>query len=99
MTLPLPVLEISDSMLGSVDTRAAVEVWMYAVSLGILLGVVVGICWPAAEVGVAAKGVGGADSPPMVESGVDWRDEERRSRAACLAEEPFFDAGAMLGMW
>ena len=48
----------------------------------------------AAEVGVAASGVGGSVS--MAESGVDCLLEDRRSRATpALAADPFFDAGAM----
>jgi hypothetical protein len=48
------------------------------------------------EVGVAAIGVGGAES--AAERGVDWRDEERRSRGAGLEEAPFLLLeGAMVG--
>ena len=74
---------------------------MYAVSLGMLL--IACLSLPAAaaatmeeDVGVAAMGVGGAES--AAESGVDWRDEERRSRGAGLEEAPFLPLeGAMLG--
>ena len=82
-------------ILASPDTREAVGVWMYSVSFGMAPVVA---CWPAAEVGVAAMvGVGGALSPPRVERGVLWREEERRSRGAGLLA-PFLEFdGAMLG--
>ena len=49
------------------------------------------------EVGVAAIGVGGVES--MAERGVDWREEERRSRGAGL-EAPFLLLeGAMTGLF
>ncbi len=48
------------------------------------------------DVGVAAMGVGGAES--AAERGVDWRDEERLSRGAGLEEPPFLlFEGAMAG--
>ena len=54
-------------MLGSEATKAELRVWMYAVELG-RAGVVGAV--GAAEVGVEASGVGGADSPARGESGV-----------------------------
>lgn len=62
-------------MLGSDDMRPAVIVLVTAVSLGIE------DAGGAAEVGVDWRGVGGAGEP-RVESGVEWRDDERLSRCA-----------------
>lgn len=86
-------LSISWAMVASVETRWEVRVCVYAVSFGRLLA---GAGMLAAEVGVAGRGVGGALSA-KAERGVDWREEERRSRAAFF--EPFFEAvGAMVGV-
>jgi hypothetical protein len=74
---------------------------MYAVSFGMLLMAGLSLLAAAAatmeeEVGVPARGVGGAES--IAESGVDCREEDLRSRGAGLDEPPFLLLlGAMVG--
>ena len=86
------VAVMRDSILACSLTSAAVCVWMYAVSLGMLLTACLSLAAAAVtmeeDVGVPAIGVGGAES--MAERGVLWREEERRSRGAGLEEEEPF---------
>lgn len=73
---------------------------MYAVSFANedVLGTAAGVGkeGAAAEVGVAVSGVGGAVSA-AAERGVDWREEERRSRGiGAFLPEPFLEAGGAM---
>lgn len=93
---------IRDSMLCCSLTSAAVWVWVYAVSFGMLLTACLSLLAAAAatmeeDVGVAAMGVGGEES--IAESGVDCREEDLRSRGAGLDEPPFLLLpGAIMGL-
>ena len=78
------LFSIKVSILGSEETMAAVDVLTYAVSFANVVGV---------EECATVEGVAGVGSSSVEESGVLWRDRERRSRAMALffAPVPFLD--------